>query len=275
MMKKLTTKRVQSRLALAAFVAVICVTVATTTIGVAGYTSNHGGPDSGHRARHSRRTSLRDLVGGGPVDISGEIDHDFIPTSSVQQSGRHQDPTQHTQDDDSHRRGRSDLGRLGVLAQVEATSAAETAQDSLTTLADPAAAGTFLPIASARADISTVAVARPTIAPTATQVGSARAAVGKGAVARPTIAPAPTVTPTSTPATIAAEDESSAATAAQFKLDIVQWVKSTTGERVAVVRDARGMLWYVWGTDVPLIEQGLSPQYPPQAVNTQGRSRKS
>ena len=138
------------------------------------------------------------------------------------------------------------LAGWGVLAQVEATSAAQLAQGLPATFSAPASAGALqpaLPASIAPATPTRSAMAGPTGVPEASPTAMAEA-------------------PAATPAV-------------QFKLDIVQWVKSTTGERVAVVRDARGMLWYMWGTDVPLIEQGLSPQYPPQAVNTQGRSRKS
>ena len=64
----------------------------------------------------------------------------------------------------------------------------------------------------------------------------------------------PTVAPTATPEV-------------KFKLDVVQWVQNQAGDNIAVVRDNQGVLWYVWGDDVPRIEQGLSPQYQPVPVN--------
>jgi len=60
-----------------------------------------------------------------------------------------------------------------------------------------------------------------------------------------------------------------------IKLDIRQWVQDVQGNQVAVVRDRRGTLWYVLGSDVPRIEQGLAPQVQPQPVQRVTRSRAS
>jgi len=60
-----------------------------------------------------------------------------------------------------------------------------------------------------------------------------------------------------------------------FKLNVVQWVQDVQGNAVAVVRDRRGTLWYVLGSDVPRIEQGLAPQVQPQPVQMVTRSRAS
>jgi len=60
-----------------------------------------------------------------------------------------------------------------------------------------------------------------------------------------------------------------------LKLNIVQWVQDVQGNQVAVVRDKRGTLWYVMGSDVPRIEQGLAPQVQPQPVRMVTRSRAS
>lgn len=76
----------------------------------------------------------------------------------------------------------------------------------------------------------------------------------------PTSKVLPTPTPTAPPVT---------------KLDIVQWVQDVRGNSVAVVRDRRGTLWYVMGSDVPRIEQGLSPQVQPQPVQMVTRTRAS
>jgi hypothetical protein len=59
------------------------------------------------------------------------------------------------------------------------------------------------------------------------------------------------------------------------RLNIVQWVQDVRGNSVAVVRDRRGTLWYVMGSDVPRIEQGLSPQVQPQPVQMVTRTRAS
>lgn len=59
------------------------------------------------------------------------------------------------------------------------------------------------------------------------------------------------------------------------RLDVVQWVQDAAGDRVAVVRDRRGTLWYVMGSDVPRIEQGQAPLVQPQPVQMFGRTRAS
>lgn len=106
--------------------------------------------------------------------------------------------------------------------------------------------------------------AAPTAAPTDNPAVTAAAIPTDTPTAVPTAAPTtvPTPAPTDTPA-------------AKFKLDVVQWVQSQAGEKIAVVRDNQGILWYVWGDDVPRIEQGLSPQYQPVPVNQSGSSRHS
>ena len=58
-------------------------------------------------------------------------------------------------------------------------------------------------------------------------------------------------------------------------LDIVQWTRDTAGDPIAIVMDNRGNLWYVMGSDVPRIEQGLQPQFRPQPVRVTTRSRSS
>ncbi len=59
------------------------------------------------------------------------------------------------------------------------------------------------------------------------------------------------------------------------QLDIVQWVQDNAGDRIAVVRDNQGTLWYVMGSDVPRIEAGQQPEYQPVPVRTTTRSRAS
>ncbi len=59
------------------------------------------------------------------------------------------------------------------------------------------------------------------------------------------------------------------------RLDVVQWVQDDAGDQVAVVRDNRGTLWYVMGSDVPRIEAGQQPVYQPVPVRTTTRSRAS
>jgi len=66
-----------------------------------------------------------------------------------------------------------------------------------------------------------------------------------------------------------------APTQKKFSLDIVQWVQDISGNDVAVVRDRRGSLWYVMGSDVTRLEQGLSPLIQPQLVQINTRTRGS
>lgn len=63
--------------------------------------------------------------------------------------------------------------------------------------------------------------------------------------------------------------------AAVTKLNIVKWARSTNGDPVAIVRDSRASLWYVMGSDVSRIEQGLQPQFQPQPVRVVTRTRSS
>ena len=51
----------------------------------------------------------------------------------------------------------------------------------------------------------------------------------------------------------------------QYTLDVVQWTQNANGEELAVVRDATGTLWYVWGPDVDRIEHGLRSPVPAAA----------
>ncbi len=56
---------------------------------------------------------------------------------------------------------------------------------------------------------------------------------------------------------------------------VVAWVRDSAGDPVAVVRDSRGTLWYVMGSDVPRLEQGLPPLVRPQPVQQVTRTRAS
>jgi len=126
-------------------------------------------------------------------------------------------------------------------------------------------------VATATSAPKTTVRALPTAPiPTATPGSVAIAAQAPAPTATPT--PAPTATPTPAPTATPAPTPT---TATKFKLDVVQWVQTSAGDPVAVVRDNRGVLWYVWGPDVDRIEQGLSPQYQPVPVNGVARSRHS
>jgi hypothetical protein len=105
-----------------------------------------------------------------------------------------------------------------------------------------------------------IAASQPAVAPTSAAV-----------IRRPTATPVPTPTPSTT-----SSGASQASTQQQVvHLNIVSWVQDVSGNPVAVVRDSRGNLWYVMGSDVPRIEQGLSPQYQPQPVRQVTRTRAS
>ncbi|MCB0071838.1 MAG: hypothetical protein KDE20_10285 [Caldilineaceae bacterium] len=148
------------------------------------------------------------------------------------------------------------LAGWGWMSQVEASNAAQLAQDAATKLA-LTDTGMSVPIANRAA----------TLALPQASTGATRQSAPTSTTAAPTvIAPTPTATP---------DAGTASATTQTVKLDIVQWVKTNAGDPVAIVRDARGVLWYVWGDDVPRIEQGQTPQYQPQPVNARGRSRHS
>jgi hypothetical protein len=94
------------------------------------------------------------------------------------------------------------------------------------------------------------------------------------------VAPTPTAvirqpTATPTPPTTSSDPNQNSTQQQVVHLNIVSWVQDVSGNPVAVVRDSRGNLWYVMGSDVPRIEQGLSPQYQPQPVSQVTRSRAS
>ena len=98
------------------------------------------------------------------------------------------------------------------------------------------------------------------------------------AASQPPTAPAtvirrPTATPTPSP--VPSDPNQNSTQRQVVHLNIVSWVQDVNGNPVAIVRDSNGNLWYVMGSDVPRIEQGLSPQYQPQPVRQVTRSRAS
>lgn len=166
------------------------------------------------------------------------------------------------------------LAGWGLLSQAEALNAS--ADQSAAELAG-AGSTAALAVAAAPADtaafgivpgaISEAVRATPT---TATKVAAAAALPTATATAPATATSAPTATTpaTATPAATATPEK-------LYTLDVVQWTQNANGEEIAVVRDANGTLWYVWGPDVDRIERGLDPQYQPQPVNATSRSRGS
>ena len=175
------------------------------------------------------------------------------------------------------------LAGWGLLARAETVSAA--GAGSLTRAA-PAVAHTGIlgggkaaalgGPAPARAMAGTRWLRRLARLPKRLQARRPAAHRGAAATVRPTAAPTavPTDVPTDVP-TAAPTPAPTDTPAVKFKLDVVQWVQNQAGDNIAVVRDNQGILWYVWGDDVPRIEQGLSPQYQPVPVNQVGRSRHS
>jgi hypothetical protein len=148
------------------------------------------------------------------------------------------------------------LAGWGLLSRVEAQNVAQAAQ------ASPAS---FISAAPSSANPAAVAsspsVAQSGFAPTATVLPRATAV--------------PTFTPTVQPTTSATTDVPTATPTPLFKLNVVQWLQNQAGDPVAVVQDNQGTLWYVMGSDIPLIENGQQPQYQPQPVNAGGRTRRS
>ncbi|MCB9139985.1 MAG: hypothetical protein H6642_16710 [Caldilineaceae bacterium] len=162
------------------------------------------------------------------------------------------------------------LAGWGLLSRTEALSAAAQAAQLDTAVLSSTFSGASsnaVPGLSAPAAVAISNTATPATRPQPTAT-STRAAIAAATQSRPTatatVQPAPTSEATLAPPP-----------APQLKLDVVQWVQTQAGDRVAVVRDNRGTLWYVMGTDVPLIESGQQPQYQPQLVNGGRRTRHS
>jgi hypothetical protein len=189
------------------------------------------------------------------------------------------------------------LAGWGLLARAETVNAAsatgldQTAPASLTlgaaasaklaSLGGPGQAGGAAGLISSAPTGGSARSAAAAAAVVATPPrGAAAATPTDSPTATPTDAPTdvPTGVPTDTPTDVPTAVPTPAPTdtpAVKFKLDVVQWVQNQAGDNIAVVRDNQGILWYVWGDDVPRIEQGLSPQYQPVPVNQFGRSRHS
>jgi hypothetical protein len=143
------------------------------------------------------------------------------------------------------------LAGWGLLARAEAVNAASLTQTPAVNLALGSVANT------------------PTL-DTSLAAAGVLATSKKAASAAPAAAPNTTAAPTAQATAIATAAESAAA-----RLDVVKWVQNQAGDKIAVVRDRQEILWYVWGDDLPRIEQGLSPEYQPIPVNQVGRSRHS
>ena len=172
------------------------------------------------------------------------------------------------------------LAGWGLLSQAEALnasvdqSAAELAgagtTAALVVAASPADTASFGIVPGAITEAVRATATAP-VTPTTTAKAEAATALPTATATVPaTATPLPTATP---PAAAAAAP--TATPEKLYTLDVTQWTQNANGEDIAVVRDANGTLWYVWGPDVDRIESGLAPQYQPQPVNATSRSRGS
>ncbi len=168
------------------------------------------------------------------------------------------------------------LAGWGLLSQAEALNASTdpATAAALAVAASPADTAAFGIMPGAITEAVRATATAP-VTPTATITakaapGSSRTAALPTATTTATATPSATATPAAT-----ATSTATATPEKQFTLDVVQWTQNANGEEIAVVRDANGTLWYVWGPDVDRIERGLNPQYQPQPVNATGRSRGS
>lgn len=158
------------------------------------------------------------------------------------------------------------LAGWGLLSRVEANNVAQAAQNNpvgFTSSTPPTSRPASVIVNTNRAQTSIASNAAAPIPAKATAIPVAAA-----------VLPKDTTTPTALPEMPAATDTPVPTPTPLFKLDVVQWLQTEAGDPVAVVRDNRGALWYVMGTDVPRIENGQSPEYQPQPVNG-GRTRRS
>jgi len=183
------------------------------------------------------------------------------------------------------------LAGWALLSRAEALTVAQAAQinsagfaaaaPGLSTPASVAAGSGPNPTGVVRTAASVGRAPTATTLPrvTATPRALSQATVRPTALPRATVTPTPlpraTVVPTTLPKVPATPDVPAPSPTPLFKLDVVQWVQTQAGQKVAVVRDNQGTLWYVMGTDVPRIENGLQPEYQPQPVNGGGRTRRS
>lgn len=181
------------------------------------------------------------------------------------------------------------LAGWGLLSQAEALNAAQATSDAPASFASAAPAGSMLISARPGETValggsnlgiepgSITAAVRASATPTRAAPTATAAATAAGATVKlPTATPTSTSTPAPTATTAATATPAPTDTPeALFKLNVVQWVQTQQGDPVAVVRDNSGTLWYVWGPDVPRIEQGLDPQYQPQPLNATGSTRRS
>ena len=163
------------------------------------------------------------------------------------------------------------LAGWALLSRAEALTVAQAAQINSAGFAAAA------PGLSTPASVAAGSGPNPTgVVRTAASVGRAPTATAlPRATVTPTVLPRATVAPTALPKVPATPDAPAPSPTPVVKLDVVQWVQTQAGQKVAVVRDNQGTLWYVMGTDVPRIENGLQPEYQPQPVNGGGRTRRS
>ncbi len=165
------------------------------------------------------------------------------------------------------------LAGWGLLARAASVAEAADVQASVQSFSGSAAA-----LLADNAVPSATPLPAPTAVPTvAAPLGASTGgkSAHKVAALLPTSTPSPAATAVPATAAVPASEAATATPARVVTLDVIQWVRTRSGDPVAVVQDKAGVLWYVWGPDVDRIEQGLEPEYPPQAVNAVARSRAS
>lgn len=176
------------------------------------------------------------------------------------------------------------LAGWGILSRADALNAVPADQSAVTELADSAAVA----LATNGSGSLASTAATQLVVNTGSSTGSATEESTGGSTESDTGAAAaiawPTATATAAPTATAAATATAAPTATLaptatptkvITLDVTQWVQDSEGNSWAVVQDNSGVLWYVWGSDVERIEQGLDPQVQPQPVNTTASSRGS
>ena len=164
------------------------------------------------------------------------------------------------------------LAGWGLLSQAEALNAAKIDASAAAEVAG-SSAGAVLALATSATDNSAASSITAITASAASAASAATATPAAAAILLPTPTPAPAATATAT--AVPATATPTAAPAKLYTLDVVQWVQNSSGEQWALVKDAAGTLWYIYGPDVERMEYGLEPEYQPQPANVTGTTRGS
>lgn len=171
------------------------------------------------------------------------------------------------------------LAGWGLLSQAEALNAAKIDANAAASAAAEVAgssAGAVLALATSATDNSAASSITAITASAASAASAATATPAAAAILLPTPTPTPAATATAiatataTATAVPATATPTAAPAKLYTLDVVQWVQNSSGEQWALVKDAAGTLWYIYGPDVERMEYGLEPEYQPQPANVTG-----